>query len=110
MNFIPSKAAKGAAALSLAVVMALPALAGCSMLKAKSEAPAGQEQQVQTQEKDVYKRQDHGRGRRAVRRGCMARERGRVVVHTVPRRERPLGAGGRRIRLLRAAKSFACFA
>ena len=38
MNFIPSKAAKGAAALSLAVVMALPALAGCSMLKAKSEA------------------------------------------------------------------------
>ena len=50
MNFIPSKAAKGAAALSLAVVMALPALAGCSMLKAKSEAPAGQEQQVQTQE------------------------------------------------------------
>ena len=48
MNFIHSKAAKGAAALSLAMLMALPALAGCSSFKMADTTPA--QSQSQTQE------------------------------------------------------------
>ena len=48
MNFIHSKAAKGAAALSLAMLMALPALAGCSSFKKADTTPA--QSQSQTQE------------------------------------------------------------
>lgn len=50
MNFIHSKAAKGAAALSLAMLMALPALTGCSSFKKADAAQTQGESQSQTQE------------------------------------------------------------
>ena len=43
MNFIHSKAAKGAAAFSLALLLAVPALTGCSSFK-KADAPQEQSQ------------------------------------------------------------------